>query len=417
MTLSIAFSLLFAPAVRASLLGVGVWAMLRLARMRDTRSEISIWTAVLVASLAMPLLSRVLTDGVGIPLPSLDVLTSTTSVPGTTVVSSVRSAAPRVATSDALATILPLLWGIYVGVVVLGLARLATGLILTLRLFRAAAPIAAPWAAGRAIFASAQISGPITFGSRILLPCDYHTWSEAKRLAVLAHEQSHIRRGDFFIQLLAALYRALFWFSPFAWWLQKTLCELAEAASDEAAVRLLDDRASYAEILIDVSRGAHGISAQVAMAKSPDIHWRIDRILTETPERSLGAMARVLAVGAILPAAGFIACAHATAPSAPTAARQPIPAQVAQNKPPAIDAATPVAAPRHLVGATDAHHAKNLKTATGHSRAAYNPRALLEDGDAIIVPTLIPTSAQGTKKKSGDGVVILNMNRLAGSGD
>ena len=65
--------------------------------------------------------------------------------------------------------------------------------------------------------------------------------------------------------------------------LRKRLCELAEAASDEAAIRLLDDRASYAEILVDASRRAQGVPVQVAMAKGPNIHWRIDRILERHP--------------------------------------------------------------------------------------------------------------------------------------
>jgi beta-lactamase regulating signal transducer with metallopeptidase domain len=413
MTMPITFALLFDSAVRAALLGAGVWALLRLARVRDTRAEITIWTAVLIASICMPLLCQALPGSVVVPLPSLHIMAPSAPALGVTLVSGAQHSVPGFAAATFSATRMAmLLWAIYGVVVALSLARLATGLILTLRLYQTATSIAAPWTAGRAIRASAEVSCPISFGSCILLPSDYGEWSEAKLLAVLAHEQSHIRRGDFFIQLLAALHRALFWFSSFAWWLQRRLCELAEAASDDAAARLLNDRASYAEILIDVSRCAHGIPAQVAMAKGPNIHWRIDRILGEAPERNLSLKARLLAVCAILPAACLLAGAHAAVAPTPAAARPPILAQTAVSESTVISAATPAARPPAAV-----RHARTVKTAGGHPRANYNPRALLENNDAVIVPALIPTGAKGTKKKSGDAAVILNMNSLAGSGD
>ena len=40
----------------------------------------------------------------------------------------------------------------------------------------------------------------------------------AKRRAVLAHEGAHVANRDFYVLLLASLNRAVFWFSPFAWW-------------------------------------------------------------------------------------------------------------------------------------------------------------------------------------------------------
>ncbi len=40
----------------------------------------------------------------------------------------------------------------------------------------------------------------------------------AKRRAVLAHERAYVANRDFYLLLLAALNRSVFWFSPFAWW-------------------------------------------------------------------------------------------------------------------------------------------------------------------------------------------------------
>src|SRR5262249_57979111 len=96
---------------------------------------------------------------------------------------------------------------------------------------------------------------PVTFGSAILLPVECVDWSDAKRRAVLSHEGSHVAHGDFYVLLLAAFNRAVFWFSPFAWWQLVRLTELAEIIGDDAALETLDDRSSYAGILLDFAGG------------------------------------------------------------------------------------------------------------------------------------------------------------------
>jgi hypothetical protein len=46
------------------------------------------------------------------------------------------------------------------------------------------------------------------------------------------------------------------------------LAETAELISDDAAIESLGDRTGYAEILLDVARSAHPISAGIAMART-----------------------------------------------------------------------------------------------------------------------------------------------------
>jgi beta-lactamase regulating signal transducer with metallopeptidase domain len=53
---------------------------------------------------------------------------------------------------------------------------------------------------------------------------------------VLAHEGSHVRQRDFYLQLLAGFYTAITWFSPLGWWLKHKLSELSEAISDRAGL-------------------------------------------------------------------------------------------------------------------------------------------------------------------------------------
>jgi uncharacterized protein (TIGR03435 family) len=107
---------------------------------------------------------------------------------------------------------------------------------------------------------------------------DWTAWDEAKLAAVLAHERSHIARFDPAVQLLSAVHRAVLWFSPASWLLHSRIVRVAEEASDDAAVAVMRDRISYAEILLEFMR--RGVcEAGVPMARYGKADKRIYRIL------------------------------------------------------------------------------------------------------------------------------------------
>lgn len=113
-----------------------------------------------------------------------------------------------------------------------------------------------------------KLSVPATLGVLhpvILLPADWREWDEAKLDAVLAHEVSHVARRDALTQRLSLIHRAVFWFSPLAWWIDRQVTELAEEASDEAALAGGADQARYAETLL-------GFFAELEAAPGR-IHW------------------------------------------------------------------------------------------------------------------------------------------------
>ena len=424
--MSAPLTLLLDAALRACALGMAVALLLKLARLRDARAEILIWTAVLLAALAMPLLRAGPPGWLAVPMPHVGFVHvtsgtdfATASGPVITLlgkgqsVALVSSSAPFFQPRWLLDYGARLLGPLYALAVLIQLARLATGLLLTMRLYRTAMPIAEGWAAGRAIRASAAVAGPISFGRCILLPADYAGWSRNKLLAVLAHEESHVGRGDFFIQLLANLYRAAFWFSPFAWWLQARLCALAEAASDEAAIQCLEDRATYAEILVEVSRCAHGLPIQIAMAKGPDIHWRVERILGESRERRLGLTARLAAVSAILPAALIVAGAHAAVPPARTRLPMFTPLTVNEHV-----AAAPVqdrVAAAQPVKAAPARRARPIRAVT-EPDVTYNPRALLDEPSVAVIPAIV-SDARRHKNNNNEHAAFVLVGSIYVSGN
>ncbi|MBO0911366.1 MAG: M48 family metalloprotease [Acidobacteria bacterium] len=137
------------------------------------------------------------------------------------------------------------------------------------------------------VFESDSVSVPVTTGilrAAILLPCDWHEWDEATLRAVLAHENSHITRRDSLTQSISLVHRAIFWFSPLAWWLTRHLASLAEEASDEAALAQGADRNSYARTLLEFLRALkqsprrvwwHGVS----MGDGGRVEQRLEKIL------------------------------------------------------------------------------------------------------------------------------------------
>ena len=115
---------------------------------------------------------------------------------------------------------------------------------------------------------SHDVNTPFTIGFGVVLPSSFDNWDPAKLQMVLAHERSHILQADFFLQLLARLYAAFFWFSPAAWWLQNKLVDLGEATSDHAAITQAPDRCSYAALLLEFAAVSSRPLAGIAMARS-----------------------------------------------------------------------------------------------------------------------------------------------------
>ncbi len=181
------------------------------------------------------------------------------------------------------------------------LFRYALGLILSLRLERAAYGIT-DWQVLALISTRTCLAGikraprlaesellsvPVTLGvfrPAILLPSGWRDWDEGKLDAVITHEISHVARRDALVDRLSLLHRALSWFSPLSWYLTNRLTELAEEASDEAALAAGADRTRYAETLLGFFAELESNCGRVwwqgvAMATSGQAEKRLDRIL------------------------------------------------------------------------------------------------------------------------------------------
>ena len=203
------------------------------------------------------------------------------------------ASAPRVLQADLAAII-------YIAGVVWLLARLVVGWIVSAQLFRRAAAIDDAPVTVRLrectsavrlhrpprLFEAPGLLVPVTTGlmkPTILLPTDWRGWHAAKLDAVLVHELSHLARRDTLVQRLSLLYRALYWFSPFGWWLHRHLVSLGDCASDEAVLATGIDRVAYAQTLLEFFAAVRDVPRRVdwhvAMASGRSAERRVDRIL------------------------------------------------------------------------------------------------------------------------------------------
>jgi beta-lactamase regulating signal transducer with metallopeptidase domain len=156
---------------------------------------------------------------------------------------------------------------------------------------------------------SNRIAGPLTVGvirPLILLPITALTSLSPDQLeVVLAHELAHIRRADYFWNILQTMIETLFFFHPAVWWISHRLREQRELCCDDIAVETCHDPAVYATALLrlEEQRKTH---LHLAMALDGNqsrmsLRARILRILGDPEEQprdlkplSLAGMAALL---------------------------------------------------------------------------------------------------------------------------
>ena len=244
-----------------------------------------------------------------------------------------------------------LAWVLYLAVCGVLLSRMVYGIDQAWKLWQAA-EVFVPYPEddpgfGLRMRFSRAVSSPVTIGSGVLLPYECLEWDAEKLRMVLAHERAHVRQGDFYLQLLAGIYSAVFWFSPLGWWLKNKLSDLGEVISDHAGLDEAASCASYAQVLLEFAAMPRPNQMSlnrigVAMANSRNLSQRIERLLNESSFRQAFADGRKRMFVAVLlvPVALFAGTALIRVEAAGQAA-PPAPPQVPT---PAV-APSPAAAP------------------------------------------------------------------------
>ena len=268
-------SLILEAAVRSLLAGAAAWTALKVLRIHDLKTRKTAALVVLMGALLMPVMMRWRM----LPVQAERVAPARIAI--TRVLPVVASS--RVSIQAGVQALDSVKWrpremalALYAGIAVLLLLRLMVGLAIAFRIWRRAHPI---YEFGPRVRISAAVASPVTIGFGIVLPAASRSWDQARLRMVLAHERRHVEEGDFFLQLLAGVHTALFWFSPLGWWMQRELAEVAEAICDQAGIEHAQDPSTYAELLLEFAAQPRRFPAGVAMAQEPRVGQRIDRIL------------------------------------------------------------------------------------------------------------------------------------------
>jgi len=391
-------TLILGSAVRAILIAGITELALRVLRVRAISARLFAWKSVLAVALAMPLFGLLL-PAVLVPVPAFlqnassvrnekrsdhavailnvpsrrtrvfrqDQATSTGSSASAPVSLAQPAAAQHQEFQVSWLLIATLVY--FAGVLVL-LCRLMIGYSLSRKLVRASQPIsdsrlnnivsanAMRLKAAPQIAETELISVPVTVGAlkpAILLPVQWREWGDAQLEAVIAHELSHVARHDSLSQYGSMLHRAVFWFSPLPWWLNRRLAALAEQASDEAALSSGADRNDYAEILLGFIEAVQMAPGRVwwqgvSMAGGEQVQERLEKILAwkgagnMRVRKSLITAIVVLAIPVIYLSAAVRTADVRTQPSSSPLAQAVAPAAPSSGSvPPSAPTVAPVA--------------------------------------------------------------------------
>lgn len=271
-------------ALRAALLVGGTAMVLYVMRVKQAAVRHRVWTAVTALMLMLPAWN---TWGPRVSLRVLPALPQITTKDTIVPAGNLRSAtlpSPLVSPREAV------LLDIYLLGLGFLLIRLATGTARARRLAREAV-------IEDGMRISPLCAAPVTVGwfhPVVILPQHWRQWSNAQLRAILTHEGEHVRRRDSLVQWFALLNRALFWFHPAAWWLERTLAALAEEACDDVVLAHRHSPQEYSECLIEMARSVmhSGTRVNLVGMAMPGhlLPQRIRKIMEDTPMPRISRM-------------------------------------------------------------------------------------------------------------------------------
>jgi beta-lactamase regulating signal transducer with metallopeptidase domain len=205
-------------------------------------------------------------------------------LPGVAAARSIDLAHPSIAGFDVVTLSLSMLYMVGAAVGLAALARQRLDLSRILRTARLSSTNG-----DASVLVSEEVAVP--FAARPLAPVVILPTALVRRMAperiehVVRHELAHIRHGDLWINLLAAIVRALFWFHPVARLLVRELAAVREELCDDAVIRAGCNPASYGSTLV---RAAEFVSSSGASCRVAFTGREFDRLASRL--RRLGTV-------------------------------------------------------------------------------------------------------------------------------
>lgn len=102
-----------------------------------------------------------------------------------------------------------------------------------------------------------KVKVPLTWGWQkpvVIMPVESKSWTAEQRESALYHELSHVKRGDFFVIMLARISLGLYWFNPLSWLVFQLMKKEQEKACDELVLKTGIKPSTYAANLLSIRR-------------------------------------------------------------------------------------------------------------------------------------------------------------------
>ena len=127
--------------------------------------------------------------------------------------------------------------------------------------------------------------------------------------ALLAHELAHIRRHDYFVNVVQCVVEILLFYHPAVWWISRRVRTERELCCDDEAVQWCEDPLLYAETLTRLNELRSETLSPALAAGGGELMFRIKRLLIPALKPStMSARLNLLALAcsvSIVMAAGF----------------------------------------------------------------------------------------------------------------
>ena len=251
----------------------------------------------LVLLLALPLLTFTAALVHAPALPAQASFAAGTLAAATTATLPPVQAATRPSLEDSLTPLLPWIVALWIaGVVILSMRWIGAWTYLRRLRRTASLPVPPEWErALRELVRRAAVSVPVRLSLHrgaqvpcvigwlrpvILMPAASLAGLDWRALeALLAHELAHIRRHDYFVNLLQTTVDTLLFYHPAVWWVSRQIRIERENCCDDLAAQICGDRLTYARALADLEQIRAADPAFAMSARGGSLIHRIQRLL------------------------------------------------------------------------------------------------------------------------------------------
>ena len=130
---------------------------------------------------------------------------------------------------------------------------------------------------------SALVATPAAIGFLrpvLLWPVSLHSGLTVSQIdLLLAHELAHLKRHDYFVNVLQTMVETALFYHPGVWWLSKRIRHERELCCDDVALEVAGDPREYAETLLTLETWRQRPPALAAAASGGDLMARIQRLV------------------------------------------------------------------------------------------------------------------------------------------